>query len=265
MTRSFEGYFFPIRETPEALAARLRFDSLDLGLSRVAMLEERPVGVIWVAVRGSSTRIAAMGVVREARRGGIGRRLMEDAIARTRALGLNRMVLEVIEQNTPAVELYRGLGFQERRRLVGYELDGEPAGLDDGVRDDVDALEAADSREVGRLVAAEAEPDLPWQLAAETLATYGPLVHAYHLDGKAWAVVQDPGSAAVTLQALIVPRVQRRARWGSRLMRALWLRHDQRTLKIPARVPEDLGGGFFTGLGFRQSRLTQLEMHLVDD
>jgi len=185
---------------------------------------------------------------------------MEDAIASIRALGFRHMVLEVIEHNTPAVALYRGLDFRRRRRLVGYEWNRGPAGLDDRSRRDAAALTAADSREVGRLVAAEAEPDLPWQLAAETLAAYGPSVGGYHLEGKAWALVHDPGTAAVVLQVLIVPRAQRRAGWGSRLLRALWLRHGNRPWRIPARVPEDLGAGFFAGLGFERSRLTQLEM-----
>jgi len=119
MTRSFAGYLVPVKETPAGLAARLRYDSIDLALSRVAVLEERPAGIVWVAVRGWSIRIAAMGVVPEARRRGVGRRLMEDAIASIRALGFRHMVLEVIEHNTPAVALSRGLDFRRRRRLVG--------------------------------------------------------------------------------------------------------------------------------------------------
>ncbi len=260
MTRSFEGYLVSVTETPTGLAARLRYDSIDLALSRVAVLEGRPAGIAWVGVRGWSTRIAAMGVIPEARRRGVGRRLIEDAVASTRALGFRYMVLEVIEQNTPAVALYRGLGFSDRRRLVGYELAAEPVGLDDGSRRDAEAVAVADSREVGRLVAAEAKPDLPWQLAAETLATYGPSVCGYHLEGKAWALVQD-SDAAVVLQALIVPRVHRRAGWGSRMLRALWLRHGKRPWRIPARVPESLGADSLTGVGYRRTELTQLEMY----
>ena len=120
-SRGFEGYFVPIAESPEGLAARLRYDSIDLALSRVALLDERAAGILFVAVRGWQCRIAGMGVVTDARRQAVGRRLMEEAITRCREAGLREMVLEVIEQNEPAVALYRDLGFETERRLVGFE------------------------------------------------------------------------------------------------------------------------------------------------
>lgn len=260
--RSFEGYFVPVAESPEALAARLRYDSIDLSLSRVAFLCDDPAGIIYVAVRGWGCRVAGMGVVKEARRRGVGRRLMESALARSRAIGLRRMVLEVIEQNEPAVPLYRGLGFRTLRRLVGYRLEepSEGPGGDVGRRD-VEALAAVDPREVARRVAREADRDLPWQLAAETLAAYGPPVAGYHLEGKAFALVQDAADGTVA-HALLVPGSHRRAGWGSRLVRALHAARGRRPWRIPARLPEDLAAGFLTSLGFHRTPLTQLEMHL---
>ncbi len=263
--RAFEGYFVPVAESPEDLAARLRFDSIDLALSRVAFLDDQAVGVVCVSVRGWGSRIAGMGVVPEARRRGAGRLLMDEAIARTRAVGLRHMVLEVIEQNTPAVELYRDLGFQFLRRLVGYELHNTAAELDDRGRRDASALEPADPREVARQLTLAADNDLPWQLAGETLAAYRPPVSGYHLDGKAFALIHDPGDAAILAHILVVPRGHRSAGWGSRLARALFALHEGRSWRIPARVPEDLAVGFLKGLGSARTELTQLELRLELD
>lgn len=259
--RCFDGYFVPVHETPEGLAARLRHDSIDLSLSRVAFLDDRAAGILYASVRGWGCRIAGMGVVPEARRRGVGRRLMTAAMAGTRAVGLRYLVLEVVEQNSPALELYRGLGFQPLRRLVGYELEG-PAGAPaaEAVRD-AEALEPIDPRQVARLVSQEAEPDLPWQLAAETLAAYGPPIEGLHLAGKAFALLQDTGEA-LTAHTLLTRREHRRKGWASRLVRALREARRPRPWRIPARVPEDLAAGFLDSLGFRRMPLTQLEMRL---
>lgn len=260
--RSFEGYFVPVAESAEGLAARLLYDSIDLSASRVAFLDDRAVGLIYVSVRGRGCRIAGMGVVPAARRHGVGRRLMTAAIARVRALGSGHMMLEVIEQNTPAVVLYRGLGFKSLRRLVGYEHHDPAVGIDEQSRRDAGLLEPADPGEVARQVIRSADGPLPWQLAAETLAAYGPSVRGFQLTGRAFALVQDPGDGAVVAHTLLVPRDHRRAGWGRRLVRALFSRYDGRPWRIPARVPEDLASGFLSRLGFERVELSQLEMRL---
>ena len=53
-----------------------------------------------------------MGVCREYRRQGIGRRLLRAAIAAAGEIGLERVELEVFASNTPAVWLYESEGFK---------------------------------------------------------------------------------------------------------------------------------------------------------
>ena len=270
-TRGFEGYLVPIGETAEGLAARLRYDTIDLALSHVAMLDDRPSGFVWVAVRGWHCRIAGMGVAAEARRQGVGRRLMEAAIALAREKGLRKMVLEVIEQNEPAARLYRQLGFETQRRLVGYEIPAIPTDPADQSETDTQALVAVDPREVARRIAIEADADLPWQLAAETFGARSTGVTGFQLHAKAFALIRDPeagapgagnpGAETMVLEALLVPRRARRAGWGSRLVRALSSRYPGRAWRTPARIPDDLAAPFFTGLGFEQDAISQLEMH----
>lgn len=58
---------------------------------------------------------------------GLGRRLLEDALDRARALGATAVTLEVRVSNLPAREFYKSYGFREAYRRRGYYQDGEDA------------------------------------------------------------------------------------------------------------------------------------------
>ena len=67
-----------------------------------------------------------IGVVRRARRQGLGRALLEAAIASAWAKGLTRIELTVRADNHNARELYERLGFQHEGRQYGsFQVDGE--------------------------------------------------------------------------------------------------------------------------------------------
>lgn len=61
------------------------------------------------------------------RNAGLGRRLLEDALARARTLGATAVTLEVRVSNLPAREFYKSYGFREAYRRRGYYQDGEDA------------------------------------------------------------------------------------------------------------------------------------------
>jgi len=61
------------------------------------------------------------------RRLGLASRLMEMAVDHARAFGGETVTLEVRERNTPAIALYRGLGFSVAGRRPRYYGDGEDA------------------------------------------------------------------------------------------------------------------------------------------
>src|SRR6185369_5044795 len=123
LTRGFEGYFVPIQITPAVLLTMLRRDSIDLNESRVLHRDGEPIGVALIARRGWTSRLAAMGIVSDARHGGAGTFGMQQLINEARTRGDHEMLLEVIEQNTAGVKLYQKVGFEIVRRLVGYKLE----------------------------------------------------------------------------------------------------------------------------------------------
>lgn len=111
----------------------------------------RLLGVGLAALRATRGRVAAMGVVRGAHRMGVGRALGEGLLEALTEAGAREVVLEALTTNTAALALYeRRLGFERRRRLIGFE---RPA-----------AGEPIDDARWEQALAAGGEPD-SWQLA----------------------------------------------------------------------------------------------------
>jgi len=257
MARSFEGYLVPFRITAQAFERRFRSENLDAYASRVYVRDGTPAGTVLVARRGWTSRIAAMGIVPEMRGQGLGRRVMEEATAEARQRGDRAVLLEAIAHNTPAVQLYTSLGFQAMRKLVGYRREAAPAPSPTGPE-----IQEIDPLEFARVVTREGEPDLPWMLAAETLAAATPPARAFHLEHRAYALVADPGDETLVLTALVVPRQHRRQGWASRLLATLDATFPRRPWVIKPLVPEDLVPAFFTQLGWERQDLQQIEMRL---
>ena len=254
INRGFEGYFVPLVFTAQAYERRFRSEHLDPYASRVYSHDGSPAGALLIARRGWTRRVAAMGIAPEFRGRGVGRRILEEAIAEARAQGDRAMLLEVLVQNAPAVALYSGLGFRTRRRLAGYRWDPveiEPTG----------PLDEIDPRDFARLAVREGEPDLPWTLQPETFAASTPPARAWRL-GEARALVGDPAAAMLALHALVVPRAHRRQGWGRRMLHALAAAHPCRTWWLSHYIPEDLAPEFFTGPGWQRQGLEQMEMRL---
>jgi ribosomal protein S18 acetylase RimI-like enzyme len=257
LTRSFEGYVMPVNVTAQGYERRFRPENLDPFASWVYFREARPVAVLLVARRGWTSRIAAMAVAPEVRGRGVGRQIMQGAIREAVSRGDHSVLLEVIEHNTPALNLYTGLGFNPLRRLVGYHRG--PGGA---APDAADTLSELDPLDFARVAAREGERGLPWMLAAETLSSTVSPALAYHLDHHAYALIGDPEAAMITLTALVVPRAYRRKGWGTRLMGALYAAFAEQSWSIPATVPEELAPAFFTRCGWELQDTSQLEMVL---
>lgn len=97
----------------------------------VALSSEKVVGWCDVSrVMGESRShmgVLGIGLLREFRRKGVGRQLMEAAITKSWAIGLTRIELSVREDNRNAKALYEKLGFEveglrRRASIVGTEI-----------------------------------------------------------------------------------------------------------------------------------------------
>ena len=257
LTKAFEGYVMPVNVSARGYEQRFRPEHVDPFASYVYFRESRPAAVVLVARRGWTSRIAAMAVAPEARGKGLGRRIMQTAIDEAVARRDRSVLLEVFEHNTPAVNLYRRLGFEPLRRLVGYRRDSG------GVASDAaDTLSELDPLDFARVVAREGDPGLPWMLVAETLSGAVSPARAFHLDHRAYALIGDPDANVISVTALVVPRADRRNGWGTRLVQALYARYPDKTWSIPQIIPEGLAPEFFARCGWKPLDTNQLEMVL---
>ncbi len=246
LARAFDDYLVKIPFSGPMLLNLARTDSIDLALSCVVLSSGAPVAGALIARRGWTNRLAAMAIVPGARRSGIGRALVTRLLEEARARGDRRMVLEVIEQNTAAVELYRNAGFNTIRRLIGYA--GPPPPVDEVAS----GLIEADLRDVGAAVTRHAPPDFPWQLSGETIAQLAPPAVGYRLNDS-WIAITDPAQPVVAIRALEGPE-------AIALVRAVIGRHPSKSeWRFNPIWPEELSG-ILDPLGLPRTALSQWQM-----
>ncbi len=253
LTRGFEGYFVPINITEAVLLTMMRRDSIDLVESRVLLKDDEPIGIGLIGRRGWTSRLAAMGIISEARNGGAGTWAMRQLIDDARARGDKEMLLEVIEQNTAGVKLYQKVGFKIIRRLVGYKLENPQA-------ESKDELQEINIHELGMQVADHGLEDLPWQLSGVTVSHHTPPSRAFRLN-DAYCLISNPEAEHVSIGSVLVKADSRRAGCGSALMRALFARFPNKVWHVSPIYPEEMTP-FFEKLGMQREVLSQWQMEL---
>src|SRR5579884_1327864 len=159
-TAAYEGYVVPMHVDQASLEWMEKTFDVDLDASRVAFRNGRAVGLANLAVRGADAWIGGVGVVTDARRDGIGEKLMDAVHEEARSRSVDRVWLEVIDANAGAIALYEKLGYDRAQDVEVWTLPAEKRVLP------------------GREVAAEEAKALlperhePWQRADGTLAHY---------------------------------------------------------------------------------------------
>ena len=254
LNRSFAEYFVPVSFTPASFATGLRLNGQDLNFSQVVMKEGRGVGLALLSRRGWTSRLAAMAILPGERNAGIGQWLMGRLVEQARQRGDRYLTLEVIEENAPAVHLYKRAGFTIDRRLVGYRCE-EPVG------NPSNRIEEVDVREVAQVLLKFGPPDLPWQLSGETIAQLGPPVRG-HRWRDAFGVIEK-GDQGIKLLSLVVLPHSRRSGQASSFLQGLFAHYPNQPWKIAAQFPEEIAPGLFEKLGFVQDSIRQYQMTLA--
>jgi ribosomal protein S18 acetylase RimI-like enzyme len=257
LNRGFEEYFLPIHFSQDMFSNMLRKDGIDLADSRVLLVEDQACGIALIARRRGlrASRVAAMGIAKEARGKGAGSWLMKQLTEEASERGDREMALEVIEQNEPAVKLYRKYGFETIRRLVGYIHTGR-----DTANIESNELYRFDLREVGGLISQYGLADLPWQLSGESVTQISPPPYAY-CHGPAYIVISNPEAEHVVIWSLLVEPEARGNGLGARMLQRVMAYHEGKTWHVPAIFPEELGK-VFERAGFEKEKLSQWQMKL---
>ena len=160
VTAVYRDYWFPVVLDGAGFTRMVETSDIELELSRVAVVDGEPAGVTLVARRGREGWIGGMGVTSERRRHGLGRAMLTSALAAAREAGVERLRLEVLEQNEPARKLYAELGFDHVRDLEVWTLQGVP--------DDAPPLTALRLDDALAWIVAHRTAPEPWQRADET-------------------------------------------------------------------------------------------------
>jgi GNAT superfamily N-acetyltransferase len=253
MNLSFEDYLVPIHLDSSQFLNMLRKDTVDIASSRVLLVDGQSAGIALLARRGWVSRLAAMGITKDLRGKKGGAWFMDKLIHEARERKDREMVLEVIEQNEPAVRLYRNCGFDAVRRLIGLIHQ-------DAKQDAKNSLQEIDLREMGKLILRHGLPDLPWQLSGETIALMNPPTRAYK-QGQTYIAISNPGTEHIVIWSLLVEPSARGKGLGVDMLKDVMAHYPGKTWHVPAVWPEELGI-IFERAGFEREKLSQWQMKL---
>jgi ribosomal protein S18 acetylase RimI-like enzyme len=118
---AFSDYFVPLQLSEEAMATKLRSESIDLSRSIGAFEGEALKGFILHGIDSWSGRRAVYnagtGVVPSCRGKGLTQDLYRAIVPQLKEAGMVEHQLEVIEQNAPAIRVYEKVGFTRVRTL----------------------------------------------------------------------------------------------------------------------------------------------------
>jgi ribosomal protein S18 acetylase RimI-like enzyme len=260
LTRGFEGYLVPINISVPVFQTMMRRDGIDLNETRILHKDGELIGVALIARRGWSSRLAAMGIVSSARKGGAGTWAMEQLIEEARARGDQEMLLEVITQNTAGVKLYEKVGFKKIRKLLGYKLENPQIAQAAVPGGDQDKLHEVDIQEAANMVTAYGLKDLPWQISGISIAQHTPPSRAFALNG-AYCVISNPQVEHVSISSVLAPAGLGESGPGVALIRALFARFPDKTWHVSPIHPEEMAP-LFEGLGMQREDLSQWQMSL---
>jgi ribosomal protein S18 acetylase RimI-like enzyme len=258
---AFSDYVLPMHPTPEALREMFTRRGWVPELSSGVFEDERLVAFTLNGFDGTSGYDTGSGVIRTHRRRGLARQTMEHSIELLRDAGATRYVLEVLEPNTGAIALYRGLGFIETRRFDCWTFAPSPLRGEGRVRGESYARFAPHpdplpEGERGLESWWDVEPS--WQNSTASIQRARD-PHVLLGDDDGYAVV-FPSTG--DLPRLAVRREARRRGVGTRLIRAA-AEIAQKPLRIINVDARDEGiAAFLAALGARRF-VRQIEMEFV--
>ncbi len=124
----FKNYHTPVQFDRQQFADKLITEAIDLKLSFGVFNEEELVGFVLNGIdTAGNLKVAyntANGILPEYRGYKLSYQLYEYSIEQLKQAGVGKIMLEVIEQNIPAIKIYENFGFRVIRKLNSYR--GKP-------------------------------------------------------------------------------------------------------------------------------------------
>lgn len=111
-------YIVPMPMNANKLREYVEIYDIDMAASAVAVDGNEVLGLAMLGVRENRAWITRLGVIRNNRRQGTGEGLVDHLIEQARQRDRASIILEVIEDNTPAYSLFIKKGFKDTRDLL---------------------------------------------------------------------------------------------------------------------------------------------------
>lgn len=122
---AFAGYELSLQMTPKALQHKIMVEDIDLSFSVGAFDGDQLAGFIFWGIGHVNDRLCAWdggtGVIPQYRGRQLTQKMFAHALPLLKNVGVTRLLLEVLENNKTAYDIYSGLGFKETRILHAYE------------------------------------------------------------------------------------------------------------------------------------------------
>lgn len=225
--------------------------SVDLNLSRLVVIKDKISGIALISRFNNASRLAGMGIIPEYTGRGVGSWMLRQLIMEAAERADRQCMLEVIEQNRPAVGLYEKCDFKTIRRLYGFSA-ANPAGS---------VTKKLKPVSVYTLIRALTETTclhLPWQMALPCLVKTNAPFRIYRYD-DCFAVISDPASETIMLKSLFSISGFDDTVNMEKCLNAVTACHPDHQWKVPAYYPEELRP-VFLNCGFKQIDINQLQM-----
>lgn len=124
INQSFADYIVPFQLNAEQLQYKIIQEDVDLDLSVGVFDDDTLVGIMLHALRKNDGHLvvynAATGVIPTYRGKGLVGKMYDSLLPKLQALQVQKMVLEVIEGNEPAIKAYEKMGYTISRKLVCF-------------------------------------------------------------------------------------------------------------------------------------------------
>jgi ribosomal protein S18 acetylase RimI-like enzyme len=242
---AFSDYLVPLTFTREQLGEMQRRRGWVPEASVAAFEDGRMVAFTLNCIEGDRGYDSGTGVVPSHRRSGLARELMRRSFELLQERGCASYVLEVLEENVKAVELYRSLGFIETRKFQCWSFQSQSR------RDSESQRQAMASSSWWDI-----EPS--WQNSTASILRAGD-AHVTIGDDDGYAIVFPSNG---DLPQLAVKRDSRRRGIGTRLLReaAALAGKPLRIMNVDDR---DAGIAAFLDRAGAARTVRQLEMILV--
>jgi ribosomal protein S18 acetylase RimI-like enzyme len=121
---TFKNYYKPVQFSREQFADKLISEAIDLKLSFGLFHEEELIGFILngidLTVNQKCAYNTANGILPEYRGYNLSHLLYVHSIEQLKLAGIGKVSLEVIEQNIPAIKIYKSFDFNVARKLNSY-------------------------------------------------------------------------------------------------------------------------------------------------